>query len=79
MVTSPTHRDFKVISSPFEVVQEKLKSKPTSLVLPAGLKFKNLERFTTGEFGGDVWGPRYFSVPYNYPITSSSIEFPVNF
>jgi hypothetical protein len=36
MVTSPTHRDFKVISSPFEVVQEKLKSKPTSLVLPAG-------------------------------------------
>jgi hypothetical protein len=37
MVTSPTNRDFNVISSPFEVVQ-KLKSEiPTGLLLPAGL------------------------------------------
>ena len=38
MVTSPTNRDFNVISSPFEVVQQKTETeKPTSCIASAGL------------------------------------------
>jgi hypothetical protein len=65
MATSPANVDFKVISSPFEVVQE---AKPKShnqraRMLPAGSTLKISTALSkTGEFGEVSWGPRYISV-----------------
>src|SRR5262249_15124344 len=42
MVTSPTNRDFNVISSPFEVVQEKLHGKTNEFIAPAGLEIQRI-------------------------------------
>src|ERR1051326_8992350 len=77
MVTSPTNRDFKVIYSPFEVVQQKLKcDKPTSSLLLAGFRIhKVLTALTKPENSVEMFGAHV--TLRSYLTTSSSIEFPV--